>query len=113
MFRDQAPPPHTCGWSPNYRRTVSNDECERCRAEDELILDTQRADQKRRARIHRPARASVVVRPMTETPVAASSEPSLVRRQTFIAPVEELALDSTHLPTIPPRQSEPLPPTAG
>lgn len=106
MFRDPAPPEHTCGWSPNYRRTVSNDECERCRAEDELIVDTQRADQKKRARIYRPARATAVDRPMSEPRALTSNEPSLIRRLTFVAPVEEVELDSTHLPTIPPRRRD-------
>ncbi|KRB36409.1 hypothetical protein ASD93_10050 [Microbacterium sp. Root180] len=106
MFRDPPPPEHTCGWSPNYRRTVSNDECERCRAEDELIVDTQRADQKKRARIYRPARATAVDRPMSGAHAVTSIEPSLIRRQTFVAPLEEVELDSTHLPTIPPRRRD-------
>ncbi|MFB8145980.1 hypothetical protein ACFC1W_04455 [Microbacterium sp. NPDC056003] len=107
MFRDEAPPPHTCGWSPHYRRTVSNDECARCRAEDELILDTQRVDQKRRARLYRPARAAVVDPPMSEVAIARPGEQSLVRhRQTYVAPAEEVALDSTHLPSIPPHSTD-------
>lgn len=104
MFRESAPPEHTCGWSPNYRRTVSNDECARCRAEDEQILDTQRVDQKRRARIYRPARATAVVRPMSEAGSAPTPSPAMIRRQTFVAPVSEPELDSTLLPTIPPRR---------
>lgn len=86
---------------------MSNDECERCRAEDELILDTQRVDQKRRARLYRPARAATVVRPLAEPQAASPAESSPLRRQTFIAPSEAVELDSTHLPTIPPRHSEP------
>ncbi|WP_268777955.1 hypothetical protein [Microbacterium sp. Root180] len=35
-----------------------------------------------------------------------SIEPSLIRRQTFVAPLEEVELDSTHLPTIPPRRRD-------
>ncbi|MGN8553862.1 UNVERIFIED_CONTAM: hypothetical protein OHV15_14880 [Microbacterium sp. SLM126] len=85
---------------------MSNDECERCRAEDELIVDTQRADQKKRARIYRPARATAVDRPMSEAHAMTSNEPSLNRRRTFVAPVEEVGLDSTHLPTIPPRRRD-------
>lgn len=90
MRRESTPPPHTCGWSPHYRRTVSNDECERCRAEDELILDTQRVDQKKRARVFKPARASGAVRPTSDAGVAEPEEPSLVRRQTFVAPIEDV-----------------------
>jgi hypothetical protein len=103
MLRD-SPPPHTCGWSPDDRRTIGNDECERCRAEDELILDTQRADQKRRARIFRPARATTVFRAASAGEAAAPSDSSIVRRRTYVAPLEEVALDSTHLPTLPPRR---------
>ena len=106
MFRDPAPPEHTCGWSPNYRRTVSNDECPRCRAEDEQILDTQRADQKKRARIHRPARAAAIDRPMSEPRIGRADEAAPIRRETFIAPADEPALDSPHLPTIPAWQGD-------
>lgn len=80
-------PPHSCGWSPHYRRTVSNDECERCRAEDELILDTQRVDQRRRARIYRPARASEAPAPVSLAGGAGSGleeAPGELRRQTFV-----------------------------
>lgn len=103
MFRDSPPPPHSCGWSPNYRRVVGNDECEQCRSEDELILDTQRADQRRRARVFRPARARGLARPTSEREIAGPSDSPLIRRRTFIAPLEDLELDSIHLPTIPPR----------
>lgn len=104
MFRDSPPPPHSCGWSPNYKRTVANDECERCKLEDELILDTQRADQKKRARMFRPAPAMITEMPMTEPQITRLPPPELVRRSSFIAPPVELALDSTHLPNIPPRR---------
>ncbi|KQP71388.1 hypothetical protein ASF40_06330 [Microbacterium sp. Leaf288] len=80
-------PEHTCGWSPQYRRTVSNDECERCRAEDELVLDTQRFDQRMRSWVHRPTRASQMVSaadiPAAGEPVLDTEEPEL-RRETFV-----------------------------
>ncbi|MFE7843605.1 hypothetical protein ACFUTX_00265 [Microbacterium sp. NPDC057407] len=104
MFGSPAPLEHTCGWSPNYRRTVANDECERCRAEDELILDTQRADQKKRARMYRPARARAVDRPESDVAVTRPAERSIVHRSSFVAPTFEVELDSPHLPTIPPRR---------
>lgn len=80
-------PEHTCGWSPQYRRTIPNDECERCRAEDELVLDTQRFDQRMRSWIHRPARVphlvSAEVIPGGAMPAPDAEEPEL-RRETFV-----------------------------
>lgn len=100
MFRQSTPPPHSCGWSPNYRRTVSNDECERCKLEDELILDTHVADQKKRARVYRPASATGAVRTTSDAEVTEPDDPALVRRETFIAPFDEVDLDSRLTPTL-------------
>ncbi|WZO55027.1 hypothetical protein MRBLWH7_003938 [Microbacterium sp. LWH7-1.2] len=80
-------PEHTCGWSPRYRRTVPNDECERCRAEDELIFDTQRFDQRKRSWIYRPARASNAVSAIAITNGDDSTSreaPAELRRETFV-----------------------------
>ena len=104
MFRPSTPPPHSCGWSPNYRRTVPNDECERCKLEDELILDTHVADQKKRARVYRPASATGAVRTTSDLAVPEPDDPTLVRRETFIAPSDEVDLDSRLLPTPSPRR---------
>jgi|GEM_PF-2942957 len=87
-------PPHSCGWSPHYRRTVPNDECARCRAEDELILDTQRVDQRKRARTYRPARARHAVGAAAGDSADrdASHEASVeLRRQTFVPVGDEAA----------------------
>ena len=85
-------PEHTCGWSPQHRRTVPNHECERCRAEDELVLDTQRFDQKKRSWVHRPTRAANVVSaadiPSGDEPALDAEEPEL-RRVTFVPLTEE------------------------
>jgi hypothetical protein len=107
MRRDSTPPPHTCGWSPHYRRTVSNDECERCKLEDELILDTQRFDQKKRARVYRPAPATGAVRTTSSADVAVPADPGLVRRRTFVAPVDGIDLDSTLVPASARRRETP------
>lgn len=82
------PPDHTCGWSPHYRRTVPNHECERCRLEDELILDTALVSQKKRAKVYRPARASHAVLPTSDF-VDDEDDPLdgaavELRRQTFV-----------------------------
>ena len=80
-------PDHTCGWSPQYRRTVANHECARCIAEDEQILDTQQFDQRKRARIHRPARVSRVVSALDiprAGPSVANSAEATPRRETFV-----------------------------
>lgn len=102
MLRRQAPPPppHTCGWSTAEGRTVSNDECERCQLEDQLVLDTQIVAQKRRARTYRPARATTVERPASEIDIGATAptQPRSMRRQTYIAPVVELDPDETLFP---------------
>lgn len=98
MRRNSTPPPHTCGWSPHYRRTVSNDECERCKLEDELILDTQRFDQKKRARAYRPTPATGAVRTTSEAEAVTPVESGLVRRETFVPPVDGIDLDSTLVP---------------
>ena len=45
--------------------------------------------------------------PTREVTVARPGEPALVRhRQTYVAPTEEVPLDSTHLPSIPPHRTE-------
>ncbi|MFB7891606.1 hypothetical protein ACFC1I_05360 [Microbacterium sp. NPDC056044] len=80
-------PDHTCGWSPQYRRTVANHECARCVAEDELILDTQKFDQRKRSWIYRPARVPRLVSaddiPSGDSLAANGDEPA-PRRETFV-----------------------------
>jgi len=92
LMRRAELPEHTCGWSPHYRRTVPNHECARCIAEDEEILDTQRWEQKRRARTYRPARAQAAVGSLADSEDAApvSEPPVELRRETFVplAPTE-------------------------
>ena len=100
MFRSPAPPPHTCGQSAKDQRTASNDDCERCRLEDRLILDTQVADQKKRARTFRPeaARARRTARvPVSRAENGAAPRAqgeAVIRRSTFIPPVNGLDLDA-------------------
>lgn len=102
MLRRQAPPPppHTCGWSPDEGRTISNDECERCLLEDQLVLDTQIVAQRKRARTFRPARARSADRRASEIEVGTTApvQPAPLRRQTYIAPVVELDPDDTLFP---------------
>jgi hypothetical protein len=66
---------------------VPNDECERCRAEDELVLDTQQFDQRVRSWVHRPTRASRVVDAAeipSGTAPPAREEHAELRRETFV-----------------------------
>lgn len=66
-------------------------------------MDTHVADQKKRARVYRPAPANNAVR-VTSDAVSDPGHPSLIRRETFIAPIGGLDLDSKLFPAPGPRR---------
>ena len=101
MLRNSAPPPHTCG-EPSGDRRASNNDCEMCVLEDKLILDTQQFDQRMRSWVYRPARARrtarVPIDPEPDRPVTSRQSEALIRRTTFIPPLEGLDLDAKLYP---------------
>jgi|GEM_PF-5666995 hypothetical protein len=82
---------------------ASNDGCERCLLEDKLVLDTQRFDQRVRSWVYRPARvrrtARVPLRTEARSTVPRGQNEAVIRRTTFIPPLNGLDLDAKLIPT--------------